>query len=180
VGDECAGRERRTKPLHGRQRASALAFGLGGDDTFVGDSGSDSFSGGPGFDTISYANRTQAYNAGPVTVTLDDAANDGRAGENDNVMSDVEHVIGTAADDRLTGSPGADTLEGGDGNDIIDGGSGADTLLGGAGDDVIRAREAVAPAFADIVACGDGADIVTLDLLDGMPLDCEDVARAGV
>ena len=36
----------------------------------------DSYSGGAGFDTVSYSQR-----AAPVTVTLDDSANDGSTGE---------------------------------------------------------------------------------------------------
>jgi len=48
-------------------------------------------------------------------VTLDDQANDGPAsgGGTENVMSSVEHVIGTTAGDTLTGSPSANRLEGG-------------------------------------------------------------------
>ena len=39
-----------------------------------------------------------------VNVSLDDVANDGQAGENDDVKSSVEKVFGGSAADVLTGS----------------------------------------------------------------------------
>jgi hypothetical protein len=59
---------------------------LGGSaqDYVLGDEGADILSGGAGaFDRAPY------WDAGPVVVTLDDNANDGEAGEGDNVRSDV-------------------------------------------------------------------------------------------
>lgn len=92
-----------------------------------------------------------------VTVSLDDAANDGAAGEGDDIGSDIESVSGTNANDALTagangvrfsGMLGDDTISGGPGNDSLDGGgsfsanngdgAGSDTLNGGGGDDFLR------------------------------------------
>jgi hypothetical protein len=148
-----------------------------GADTVNGGAGNDSLSaevqqdaadeyiGGEGFDTIggdvTTGNDFSEPN-GDVAVSLDGVANDGAAGEGDNVRPDVERVralgrnvsmtgsdgpnelIATAdasalrglgGDDRLIGADGADTLEGGDGNDYLEGGFGPDVLDGGAGVD---------------------------------------------
>ena len=45
----------------------------------------------------------------PVTVTVGDGANDGEPGESDDVLDDVETVIGGGASDSLAGSDGADS-----------------------------------------------------------------------
>jgi Ca2+-binding RTX toxin-like protein len=113
--------------------------GEDGDDVLDGGADADQFRGGDGVDTADYSNAN-----GPVTVTLDDLADDGEAGEADNVASDVENVRGSKFDDSITGSSADNLLEGGegndlldgqDGNDTLDGGPGSDTMLGGNGDD---------------------------------------------
>jgi Ca2+-binding RTX toxin-like protein len=122
--------------------------------------------GGPGIDKVDdYTIPGNDYNP-PVTLTMDGVANDGRPGENDNVIN-VEkiesHVSGTfaggAGDDdiavlanldegnsTISGGPGndklvagdyTDTLDGGPGNDYVNGGFGNDTLTGGPGQDTI-------------------------------------------
>lgn len=119
--------------------------------------GNDTYVGGPGNDSFSYFHR-----ADPVTISLDGIANDGMAGEADNVHPDVETVGGSAGndvivgsdgpnhlwggegddvirglggDDRLSGDDGADTVDGGTGNDELTGGCMTDTLIGGPGSD---------------------------------------------
>ncbi len=79
--------------------------------------------GSDGIDTVTYADG--CFNGGEqqcddVTVTLDDASNDGRGG-NDNVRSDVENVIGGTGDDTITGDVDANFLDGGDGDDTLNG-----------------------------------------------------------
>ena len=113
--------------------------GGSGDDTFLAESGADSYEGG-GYDvngdTLSYAARTPS-----VTVRLDDTANDGAAGENDNVKAMTKVIGGRGADvmqggatnDTFDGGPGADTVKGGAGDDLLAGGAGADTIDGEAG-----------------------------------------------
>jgi Ca2+-binding RTX toxin-like protein len=114
-------------------------IGNGGNDVLNGgaDTVSDTISGGSGLDTVSYAGRVAA-----VDVTLDATANDGESGENDNVLGNVENVIGGGAGDtivgndsvnNLSGGGGADSLNGGGNNDTLAGDAGADTLIGGPG-----------------------------------------------
>src|SRR3712207_8156526 len=52
------------------------------------------FRSGPDNDTASYASRTTG-----VVVDLDNVADDGQAGEADNVQDDVENVIGGAGNE---------------------------------------------------------------------------------
>jgi hypothetical protein len=138
----------------------------GGNDTFDGGSGADGVFGGAGTDTATYAGRTAS-----VFVSLDNEANDGEAGEGDNVHQDVENVTGGSGDDSFTGGPGANVLKGevGDdvlvgersvdedpvagGNDSIFGGPGADALAGGDGNNLLSAGDG-----NDVLQGGLGAD----------------------
>jgi hypothetical protein len=147
--------------LYGRAGNDVLDGGEG-DDELDGGPGADVLRGGPGVDVVSYAG------AAPVIVTLDGAADDGTAGERDDVQADVEDVFGGAGDDRLTGNGDANTLDGGAGDDALDGGAGADVLLGGDGDDVIVAADGA----VDQVDCGDGDDTATVDKVD-VTVGCE-------
>jgi Ca2+-binding RTX toxin-like protein len=163
--------------------------GGAGNDVIVGGAGADTFVGGPGTDTVSYARDSL-----PVTVTADGQANDGAAGEADNVGFDVETVIGGNGDDMLDGGddphtliggPGDDTLIGGNTDDTLNGGEGNDRLAGGGGNDTLRGG-----AGNDQLDGGEGNDTVdggagddTLaggqgnDTLDGGPGD--DTLRGG-
>jgi Ca2+-binding RTX toxin-like protein len=91
--------------------------------------GADTFIGGPGRDTASYF-----LSLAPVSVTLDGAADDGRAGEQDNLSSDVEDVFGGQAGDLLVGAEHDNLIDGGGGSDVIVGAGGNDSLEGGASD----------------------------------------------
>ena len=104
--------------------------------------GRDSFSGGDGRDGVDYSARP----AIPLSITFDGSANDGQAGEQDNVGADVEDattaggndtVVGTDVDNALAGGGGEDIVTGGGGNDGLDGGPDADTLEGGDGNDSV-------------------------------------------
>jgi Ca2+-binding RTX toxin-like protein len=180
--------------LFGGSEADTLHGGLGndalypqsGNDTTYGDDGTDTiytdstldgqdvFNGGPGRDTVTYYGRTTA-----LTITIDGAANDGQAGENDNVKADVENVTGGSGDDHLTGSPennsldgygGSDTLDGLAGDDVLSGGSsyvdasGADTLNGGDGNDNMSGYNGADHLNGDngndSLSGGPGADVV--------------------
>ncbi len=126
--------------------------GDAGNDTLEPDTGSDTLLGGAGTDTVSY----QGVAQGGISVSLDGAANDGQPGENQNVATDVENVVGSA------------------GNDVIVGGAGFNLLSGGAGDDVITSRDKV----ADLVECGLGYDTVTadgFDVIDQNVSHCESI-----
>jgi Ca2+-binding RTX toxin-like protein len=86
-------------------------------------------------------------------------ANDGEAGEGDDIDATIENIIGgygndtldaslylgkphvlqgMAGNDKLIGADKADTLYGGPGDDILIGGKGADTLIGGDGNDTLQ------------------------------------------
>lgn len=150
-------------------------FARGGDDTIDGQAGNDDISGGEGADDIHGGLGVDAATYGDssgVSVTIDDVANDGAAGERDNVHRDVEQVYGSPGADTLTGDTGANLLDGGAGPDSISGASGRDALFGGAGPDTINSVDDA----VDLVDCGEGSDTVTInpgDLVQG----CEQVTR---
>jgi hypothetical protein len=101
--------------------------------------GADRVLGGPGADSADYSARTAA-----VRLTADGAADDGAAGEGDDVAATVE------------------TLVGGSGPDVLAGGPGPSVLMAMAGDDQLQARDDA----ADQVDCGDGTDVAVLDAAD--------------
>ena len=129
-----------------------------GDDHLTAGSGRDSFAGGDGGDSADYSDR-----GGPVTITLDGVADDGEAGEGDNIGADVEEATGGAGADRIVGNPSGNRLHGRGGNDSIVGGSAEDRVEGDKGDDTIDTRDGV----YDSVDCGPGTDTVYADLGDG-------------
>jgi Ca2+-binding RTX toxin-like protein len=112
--------------INGSSEADTLN-GEAGDDVLDGKELGDVIIGG--LDT----DRTDYDGTADLTVSLDGAANDGAAGENDNV--DTEDVSTAQGDDSLTGDGATNTLLGGPGNDILDGGAGADVFDGGPGID---------------------------------------------
>jgi hypothetical protein len=103
------------------------------------------FAGGIGLDTVNYF-----YATAGVDVSVDVEHGDGRPGDDDRILRDVESVIGSQHADALSGSDRTVKLDGQDGDDRITGGSAAETLVGGAGNDQIDARDGV----ADSVDCG--------------------------
>jgi Ca2+-binding RTX toxin-like protein len=144
-------------------------IGGAGDDQLAGGSdvdflegglGADSFSGGPGTDRADYSTYDQ-----PVVVTVGSllGPDDGAAGEQDTVSSDVEDIYGGSGDDLLIGrygavnqfrgGPGDDRLLGAGGADLLIGGSGHDSLSGGDGDDGLVGDEG-----DDFLWGGNGAD----------------------
>ena len=170
------------------------AIGGSGADTFVGNGdpnifdgglGGDTFTGADGFDAVDYSNRSE-----DLSVSLDDTANDGAAGEGDNVGPGMEDAFGGNGDDHFTGNdasnlfaggPGADVLDGAGGDDFLLGQSGADSLTGGAGFDVFDGgadNDSIASRDGeeDDIDCGAGTDAVVADLADST-LDCEAVHR---
>lgn len=81
--------------------------------------------------------------------------------------SDVQH--GTEGDDRLTGSAKEDVIWARDGDDELYGDGAPDLILGGAGDDFIEAKD----GEADVIACGPGKDVASVDRIDRVEGDCE-------
>lgn len=159
--------------LTGTPAADSI-YGRGGNDFLLGGAGEDELDGGPGADGISGGpdRDSVSYAGAPVTVTLDGVANDGAAGENDNVAGDVEDVFGTDSADKLTGNAAENTLDGNAGDDTIDGGPGSDGLFGSEGDDHIVSTD----GSVDRVDCGPGNDEAIVDSRDSVR-DCERVGR---
>ncbi len=127
-----------------RLRGSAFDDVLIGDDgvnQFIGGGGNDVLDGGGGVDTVDYSGTT----AGVVAdLAAGVATDDGDGGQD--ILTDIETLIGSQFDDDLTGSEtdnsffgraGDDILLGHGGNDRLFGSIGDDFLVGGNGDDVL-------------------------------------------
>jgi Ca2+-binding RTX toxin-like protein len=122
--------------------------------------GSDVLWGGGGEDQAWYSLRTA-----DLSLTLDDVANDGEAGEGDDIRFDVERMVAGDGDDVLVGNDRDNRLEGGAGDDSISGLVGTDHLYGRGGNDEIQAQD----GSADVVNCGPGdADHAIVDLQDSV------------
>ena len=129
--------------LHGRGGEDDLSAWDGADRLFGG-SGNDSLeldslespdepdevSGGHGVDQVRYGSTDET-----LRVSLNDIADDGVAGEHDNVLSDVEDVLGSTGDDVLEGDGDDNQLGGQNGDDVLIGGGGNDAVGGRRGDD---------------------------------------------
>ena len=153
-------------------------FGGTGNDSFdqgAAADGADRVDGQGGSDTVQYASRT-----GPLTVTLNGVANDGLAGEADNILPTVENLTGGSAADhitanadpilnRLRGGPGGDTLFGGGGGDLLIGHSGPDRLFGEAGADTLNLVDGVGHDRGNGGAHTDSATLDPGDVLISVP-----------
>ena len=105
-------------------------------------------------------------------MTLDNVANDGESGENDDVRSDVQNVTGGSGSDTLTGSSGNNVLSGGNGGDTLDGGTGTDILNGGAGADTVSYALRTAAVAVDLDGIADDGESGENDSIG---VDIEDV-----
>ena len=148
--------------LTGNVNANNL-FGQGGNDTLDGQEGADGLDPGPGQDTLNggegFDIASYFFRGASVTLSLDNAANDGEAGEGDN--------IGREGD--------VEGLQGGRGGDTLTGNAVFNRLNGQGGGDGITSRD----EGPDQVLCGEGTDTVTADseALDPTGTDCETVLR---
>jgi Ca2+-binding RTX toxin-like protein len=156
--------------LHGGAGNDTLNGGAGG-DTLIGGGGADALSGGNGTDTADYSDHAAA-----VVVDLDGVADDGdpTLPENDNVMIDVENLIGGSGDDSLTGRSSANNLAGGAGDDTLDGGLGADVLAGGLGADTASYSSRTSPVSADADGVADDGEIALVEN-DNVQVDVENL-----
>jgi Ca2+-binding RTX toxin-like protein len=127
---------------------SDTLLGGDGDDVLRGDAGADTIDGGSNIDTVTYANSSA------VVINLSTGINSGGDAAGD-ILTNVEHIIGSSDDDSITGTSGADRLEGSAGDDLLFGLDGADAILGGTGDDVVRSG-----LGADTVDGGAGFDTI--------------------
>ena len=94
--------------------------------------------------------------------------------QRDEVLDDVEILVGSRADDVLIGGAADDTIAGDTGDDQLEGGSGRDSLLGQAGNDTLLLRDGLTDLGA---LCGPGSDRVLADLGDPADDTCEFVDR---
>jgi Ca2+-binding RTX toxin-like protein len=155
-----------------------LVDGGNGDDFFTASLGNDDTHGGEGLDTIGVFSPgvAPAFTPADLTVTLDDVANDGAAGETKNIHSDIEDIASSGGNDTIVGTAASQIISAAAGNDTIDAGAGNDLVFGDDGDDTINARD----GFADRIQCGAGTDVVNADTLDIASSSCEAVIRVDV
>jgi hypothetical protein len=148
----------------------------GGQSDLAPSGGNDLLVGGPGDDVAQYF-REDA----PVAISLDNLANDGQAGETDNVQ--VENVSGTIFGDTLVGDGQSNILAGAGGGDVLRGMGGNDDLAGDFGTGSLALlRGIIAPSGADTLDggtgrdgldCGGGFDTALRDPDDDVRPNCE-------
>ncbi|MBI5104670.1 MAG: hypothetical protein HZB46_06745, partial [Solirubrobacterales bacterium] len=124
----------------------------GGDPGAATTAGADTYAGGGGYDVVTYEDRTE-----PLALSPDGVANDGAAGEGDDIGTDVTGtgIVGGVGDDTISGGPARSLLSGGPGDDLVDGGAGDDSLGGDTGNDRV-----LGGAGQDLVVGSDGNDVV--------------------
>jgi Ca2+-binding RTX toxin-like protein len=165
-----------------------------GDDSLLGDAlkpFADVIDGGAGNDAI-VNDWLNDHQSAPIAVSLDGAANDGLAGEGDNVVN-VESIqvnqpaslaagagavafrvfqtrpgpsklVGSDAADSLISYDYDDVIEGRGGDDAIEAGFGNDTISGGPGRDSINAD--AGSGACNFLVCRTGAGNDTIDVRD--------------
>ncbi len=153
------------------QSGNDVLFGQSGNDSINGDSGNDNlqgqtgsdvFTGGTGIDSVTYAEVLDN-----LTLDIDNKADDGVTGENDNIKTDVENITGGQGNDKITGGSAANVIYGGDGNDMIYGGSGNDMIYGDSGNDGLIGNSGV-----DNLNGGSGRNFCKIDGSDPKYLTC--------
>jgi Ca2+-binding RTX toxin-like protein len=137
--------------LVGLSGADTLLGGIGNDSLYGGDD-ADTLDGGSGIDTAWYSS-----SPGGVTVNLMAGIGSGYDAEDD-TLTGIENVTGSAYADNLQGNDDANTLVGGDGVDTLKGGGGADHLFGGKGNDQL-----IGGAGADTMKGGKDNDTYSVD-----------------
>jgi hypothetical protein len=158
--------------LGGGEGDDALIAGEG-DDFLRGDAGADVLAGGAGSDEVSYGGDQ------PLRLSIGDGANDGAAGEGDDIREDIEGLTGGFGDDLLIGDDDANRLIAYGGRDVLRGGGGADELMGwgdgdeldaGPGRDRVEAgaldRPLLADGEVDRLDCRSRAPAIEADAFD--------------
>ncbi len=115
--------------------------GLGDYDWFVGSAGGrERYFGGDGVDTVTYFLSSSGVTAnlrGGARVNDQETGYGSQGDAARDLYFEIENLVGTAFDDRLTGNAGRNQLSGLDGDDFLFGFEGVDYLKGGGGDDTI-------------------------------------------
>jgi Ca2+-binding RTX toxin-like protein len=167
--------------------------GGGADDLIHEGAGQDTVVGGAGEDTATY--ELESYDV--TTITLDDSANDGGPGEQDNLRSDVENVTtanggdtssvtGSAVRNEINAFADRNTVNGGAGDDYInatcypncvhggddvDGGPGNDEIRTGDGPDEIVGGPGQDEIYADNCSSFTCSEPDRIEVVDGEPDD---------
>lgn len=94
---------------------SDVICGGAGNDLLIGGPGDDTLTGGLGADTVSFASSPAA-----VSIRLSGTA----VGEGTDVLTEIEHAVGSGWSDEIFGTSGPNRLSGGPGNDVLAGGLG--------------------------------------------------------
>ncbi len=147
--------------LYGEAGNDSL-YGQNQNDLLDGGVGADYFSGGRDIDTVDYSSRTTGLFVELAKRSDLRTGRSGEAGENDNVLTDVENILGGSGNDRLIGSSAANIIRGNAGNDTIYSGGGRDSLFGGNGKDRFFSLDSAITHLEG----GDGTDIASVDAAD--------------
>ncbi len=137
--------------LTGDSSANRL-FGGEGNDVLDGGEGIDQIDGGEGVDTVSYSTSKDGMSISLLRNTV--SPNSINTDMNE-VIHNIENVIGSDYADSIWGDNGNNELYGGAGNDLLSGYGGTNKLFGGAGDDELWASSGV-----DQLVGGEGMDTV--------------------
>ncbi len=107
---------------------------------------------------------------GNVSISPNDVADDGEAGEGDNVASDVEDFQLGQGNDIVIGGPGPNQVFDQGGNNDISAGDGNDTIFTSDGDDILRGEggndRIGSSVGADTLEGGDGYDYLFESFFD--------------
>ncbi len=143
--------------------ATSLQFSTAGNDALAGTSSLN--------DTVSYANATAA-----VTVSLAITTQQNTIGAGLDTLIDIENLIGSDFNDKLTGNTKNNVLNGGVGNDTLNGGVGADSMIGGLGKDSY-----VVDNVGDVVTenLNEGTDKVSSKITYTLPANVENLTLTG-
>jgi Ca2+-binding RTX toxin-like protein len=162
-------------------------YGGAGDDSLLGGNGNDYIDGGPGndvidggagFNIVAYGSATHFVK---IDLNMQGVWQDTQGAGND-LISNVENVIGSSYNDTLIGDAQANVLYGGAGDDTLYGGAGNDNLFGGAGNDYLdggSGNDVIdGGAGFNILSYGSATSAVTVNLsLQG---SAQDTQGAGV
>ena len=153
----------------GGNESNNVIFTQGGNDTIYGSAGADTLDGGTGNDTVDYSPLNGTVNFIEVTLNTTNNVTVQIDGGTNNIIRNIENVVGTSGNDRITGDSLANILSGAGGNDILAGRGGVDTLDGGAGSDTVSYSNAANGVVASLAGNGatddgDGATDVYISI----------------
>lgn len=134
--------------------ANLSATGNSGDNIIYANSGNNIVDGVTGRDTVSY----QFGATRGVTIDLSILVAQNTVGSGSDTLVNIDNLIGSIFNDKLTGDVNANNIQGGFGNDVLLGGGGLDTLSGGYGDDTYVLSNTT--GFSVIESGGQGTDTV--------------------